>query len=1038
MAAAMQPNIHTFFNNPAGALAHPPQPDFSGHAFKVFKVEYHKSATAANAELVQQAGGLENVLQEMWQMLPDHKRKAYEDYARKVGRDALAAADPQAAAKSLEDEKARAAKEAQREADRQLIWQRRDEERQRKEQQKQEQERKNLFKNHLQARKGRVDDLQLLVENITSDDAGRKALGLPETVSIAPPEASPERGMPPAVYSEAIFVTNALERFRELTGLPPLSLQEIIAVLRNRPCEQVEGDGDSNDDDEDERDEEIAEPDEEDEEYKELVVMRNAIHEKLMLVIAKSDTANSADQRERMLGVDLSTGTDGVIDVHSWPEVARRYMDFVANDPEKRIFESMDAIRHVADRMSRCSYKSLSTEERATILSFLCAEILDTAKEAIDISFDKLAEVKRQKRAEQAEESRLEKQKEAEEKARLAEQKLKSMEEQKRAFGPWLAARNEDPEAVPELHPQLWKAFEKEFQAEKAAREATETAKEDSDTDSDDEGAARICSADDTAIMIENEESLTRGEYLRQMRAKREEMRKAREEEQRAKEQRRARRQAKADAAKAEKEKKRAAEARAREKQQRYDEQIRALAPRLSPLGSDRFFNRYWYFSCLPDKIFVEQAQLPADMLPPQVQKFRECDGTPAERRQAAIDDTVQGLHEIRPETLQTVLTAMKVDAWKMLPDPTSKPELVGLIMRHTQTALCSESYLSMLVCTYRADKLDSENMECSTSDSDEDDGEELAHRDKRLKLTSPMSCTWEYYDTKEQMDELLAYLTDNGEREAALKQELNKIYDKVVAAMETSAEFSGVRRSYGRRRFARPRTVMRSAASVLVDLLNTFVPTTKTNRAEIDDVKATVREAICWQDYIQPSLAISELLRDIMERVTREDKESRRYAENSAHATRWKDWLQEWDSYTSNVQTEAALLFSLYSLRQRAHSTLPEAKRNARSRISDSPVAKAMYVEEDSEEEDNGPADMGSELREAAVSGKLMEMKRLLAQLREEDDKSADDADEDGKTALMVYTPSNQAAHRQANIEPTKPAHICSILATKSSVFFD
>ncbi len=1002
MAAAMQPNIQRFFNNPSGALA-PPQPDFSGHAFKVFKVEYHKSATAANAELVQQAGGLEHVLQEMWQMLPDHKRKAYEDYARKVGKDALAPADPQAAAKRLEQEKARAAKEAQREVDRQLIWQRRDEERRRKEQQKHEQERKNLFLNHLHARKGTVDDLQLLVENITNDETGRTALGLSETVSVAPPEASPERGMPPAVYSEAIFVTNALERFRELTGLPPLSLQEILSVLRNHPSEQAqgdgEGDGDGNGGDAGGQDEKMHEH--EDEELKEIVLMRNAIHEKLMLVIATSNSANNTGQRESMLGVDLSSGTDGVIDAHSWPEVVRRYIDFVANDPEKRYYETMDAIRHVGDRMSRCSYKSLSIEERATILSFLCAEILDTAKEAIDISFDKLAELKRQRRLEQAEETRLEKQKEAEEKARLVEQKMKKSEEQKQAFGPWLAARNEDPEAVPELHPQLWKAFDKEYQAEKAAREAE--AASDSDSDSDEEGPT--ASADDTAIVIENEESLTKGEYLRQLRAKREEMRKAKEEKQRAKEERRARRQAKVDAAKNDKEKKRAAEARAREKQQRYDEQLRALAPRLSPLGSDRFFNRYWYFSCLPDKIFVEQAQLPADMLPPQVKKFRECDGTPAERRQAAIDDTVQGLHEIRPETLQTVLTAMKVDSWKTLPDPRSKPELVKLIIQHTQTALCSESYLSMLVCTYRTDKSISDHLECSSSDSDEDDGEQVAHRDKRLKLESPMSSTWEYYDTKEQMDELLAYLTDNGEREAALKQELNKIYDKVVAAMETSAIFSCVRRSYGRRRFSRPKPVMRSAASVLMDLLNIFVYTSKENRAEVDDVKASVREAICWQDYIQPSLAVSEMLRDVTERVTREAKESRRYAENSAHGTRWKEWLQEWDSFTSNVQTEAALLFSLYSLRQRAHSTLPEAKRGVgRPRKSDSWVTKAMSEEEDSEEEeDDGPVDLGSELREAAVSGKLMEMKRLLARLSEEGDQSADDADEDGKTALMV-----------------------------------
>jgi hypothetical protein len=100
--------------------------------------------------------------------------------------------------------------------------------------------------------------------------------------------------------------------------------------------------------------------------------------------------------------------------------------------------------------------------------------------------------------------------------------------------------------------------------------------------------------------------------------------------------------------------------------------------------------------------------------------------------------------------------------------------------------------------------------------------------------------------------------------------------------------------------------------------------------------------------------------------------------------------------------------MFSLYSLRQRAHSTLPDTKRNARSRVSDSPAAKAMMLaEEDSEEDDeddDGPIDLGAELREAAVSGKLMEMKRLLAQLEDEDDdQTADATDDDGKTALMV-----------------------------------
>lgn len=1018
MAAAMQqqPNIQKFFNNPSGGGLAAPQSDFSAHAFKVFRVEYHKSAQAADMDLVRRAGGPEKVLREMWEMLPDHKRKAYEDFAKKMHKDALGPADPKAQAKRLEAEKARAAKEAQREAERQLIWQRRDDEKRRKNEQKQEQERQNLFKNHLHNRKAKVDDLQLLVEHITNDAVGRKALGLSETVAIVPPEASPEPGLPPDVYADAIFVTNALERFRELTGLPPLSLQEIISVLRNSPCEQVEEGGDGS------ADEDMEEPEDEDDEDKDIVAMRNALHEKLVQVLAQTNLENVEGRRQRMLGVDFSVGTEGVIDAHSWPEVVRRYIDAVADDPEKRDFHAMDSIRRVGDRMSRCSYKSLSLEERAAILSFLCAEILDTAKDALDKSFDTLAELKRQKRAEQAEETRLEKQKEAEEKARIAEQKLKDIEEQKRAFGPWLTAHNEDPEKVPELHPQLWKAFEKEYQAEKAALEAAEADK-DSDSDSDDEEPVRTGSADsDTAIVIENEDSLTRGEYLRQLRAKREEMRKAKEQEELAKEQRRARKKAKKDAVRVEKEKKRAAEARAREKEQRYDEQLRTLAPRLSPLGSDRYYNRYWYFSCLADKIFVEHSQLPEGMLPPQIKSFRECDGTPAEKRQAAINDTVEGLHEIRAETLQTILTAMKIEDWKTLPDPSSKPALVKLITQHTQKALCSDSYLSMLVCTYRADQPVGEDMDTSSDGSEEDDSSShgsagaspLAHRDKRAKLTpdidmtSPMARKWEYYDTKEQLDELLAYLAHNGEREGALKKELTTIYDKVVAAMETSAGFSGMRRSYGRRRFAKPKNGMRSATSVLMELLNVFVATTKQNRAELDELKSAVRQAICWQDFIQPSLAVSELLASITQRVMKEEKQSRRYAENSSSGTRWNDWLQEWHSFTSNAQTEAALMFSLYSLRQRAHSTLPDTKRNARSRVSDSPAAKAMMLaEEDSEEDDeddDGPIDLGAELREAAVSGKLMEMKRLLAQLEDEDDdQTADATDDDGKTALMV-----------------------------------
>ena len=990
-------------------------PHTTGHAFKVFTVEYRRSASAADTQLVDKAGGLDMVLREMWQMLPEHKRKAYEDFARKMSKDAIAGpadhkADHKAQHKRLEQEKARAAKDAQKEADRRLIWERRDAERKRKEEDKQNQDRQNLFKNHLKQRKDKVDDLQLLVEHITNNDAGRKALGLPETVALAPPEASPEPGMPPEVYADTIFVTNALERFRELTDLPPLSLQEIISVVRNRPCEQKdENDVDlSGSGDEEEQEQEQ----EEEEEDKEVVAMRNTLHEKLIGVITDAGLASVEGARGQMLGADLSKGTLGVIDAHSWQEILRRYIAFVADDPEKPGFHSMDAIRRVGDRMTRCSYGSLSIAERATMLAFLCAEILDSddCKDAIDKSFDKVSDLKRQKNTERAE-------KEAEEKLRLATQRAKDDEEKKEGWAPWLAAQGEDTTKLPELHPQLWKTFEKEHQAEKVARDAADAADDIDDSDDDEDGPARTGSNDssDMAIAIENEDSMSKGEYIRALREKREEMKKVKEQEQLFKEQRRARKKAKAGAAKAERDKKKTAEAKAREKEQKYDEQLRTLAPRLKELGKDRFHNRYWYFSCLPDKIFVENSQLPPDMLPAQIRKFRECDGTAAEKRQAAVDDTVEGLHHIKAATLKSILTAMKVTEYRSWPDQDDKPRLVDLIVRTTKEALCSESYLSMLVCTYRADEKPNQDF---SSDEEEEEAEDedtspTAHRNKRAKLEleikSPMSRNWEYYDTAAQLEELLGFLKVNGEREGLLKKELDLIKDKVLAAMDQNSQ--GLRRSFGRRRFAKSKTIERCATGVLMDLLTTFIASSKDNRKELDELKATLRLGSHWQDFIQPSLAVSELLGSITLRVTKEEKERRHFAEVRTGSARWNEWLQEWHSFTSNVQTESALLFSLYSLRQRAYSTLPEAKRNARSRVSDSPAAKAMMranAESDEDDEDED-VDWSLELRGAAMSGKLMETKRLLATIRSsaEDDIAQkaiiDEADEDGKTALML-----------------------------------
>ena len=55
------------------------------------------------------------------------------------------------------------------------------------------------------------------------------------------------------------------------------------------------------------------------------------------------------------------------------------------------------------------------------------------------------------------------------------------------------------------------------------------------------------------------------------------------------------------------------------------------------PLGYDRFYNRYWHLPSMPAKICVERSTIPQDMLPGQLVAFRACEGTAAEKREAAV-----------------------------------------------------------------------------------------------------------------------------------------------------------------------------------------------------------------------------------------------------------------------------------------------------------------------------------------------------------------------------------------------------------------
>jgi len=957
----------------------------AARALNVFKIEYRASVNAANQSYIENAGGVENVLIEMWQTLPDHKRNAYGEFVRKsASRDLLTPspqADPKAQARRLEQEKEKAAKEQQREAERKQIWERRDQEKERKDRERELAKQRDLFKNHLKDRKEKVDDLQLLMEGVVNDDAGCAALGLRKAcLALAPPETSAEVGLPPQTYGDAIFVTNALERLRTFEAeLPHITLEQVISIIRNLPSEG-EGEG---------SDSEVTDD-------KDVVAARNTLHVQLLLPLVLTKMATE-DGRKALLAADVQS--EGVVDAHSWQEVLRRYIDFNTRSDSEEIlrFPTVEGARRVGDKLTHCSYNSLSAEDRATLLVFMCEEMLETfdMKQSVDEGTQRIEALKKERReSERAEKAQAEIARQVEAQKRL--------EEQREAWPLWLTKNSMDPNTNRDLHPQQWKTFVQDFAAQKA-REVEMGSEEESE----DEEPQRTGSSDSDSVVVtlENEEDMSRGEYLRMMRAKREADREAKEQAQRAQELRREKQLAAREARRAEREEQRAKEASKREKDLQYEEELRSLAPRLVSLGYDRYYNRYWYFSCLADKIFVENSAVPTEMLPTQLIKYRECDSADTEqKRQAAIDDTHEGLRQVASGTLQQILTALGVEWMRELADPDAPEALVQTILKHSQSALCSQSYLSMLVHTQRTDHTPTDELSSESEDDDDDmeEGGGAQHRSKRaktaaaqLELKSPVDGTWGYYDTKEQLDELRDFLNVQGKREGPLKAELDKVYEKVVAAMTASTDQAANRRSRRRKSFSRTKSADRTATSVLMDTLNTFVATTKENRSEMDEVKSEVRQSIVWQDFIPPAVKISEMLGSITKRVTKDEKEVRSYAEYSVlpRAPSWTQWLRHWTSFVSNVQSESALLFALYALRQRAYSTLPEARRNARFRSSNSPAKPKMREESEEEDEmDEGEEGQSwsAQLRTAAKGGKLIAMSRLL-----EDEERMTNADE-------------------------------------------
>ena len=102
-------------------------------------------------------------------------------------------------------------------------------------------------------------------------------------------------------------------------------------------------------------------------------------------------------------------------------------------------------------------------------------------------------------------------------------------------------------------------------------------------------------------------------------------------------------------------------ERRVRKKQEKLTSDLEAHACSLTPLGRDRFLNRYWWTPAYPGRLYVEKMKVPLEFLPPLTRAVHACAGSEEERRKAATEAVTQQINSLPEETVRKQLQALQL-----------------------------------------------------------------------------------------------------------------------------------------------------------------------------------------------------------------------------------------------------------------------------------------------------------------------------------------------------------------------------------------
>jgi hypothetical protein len=720
----------------------------------IFTAEYRPSAMKADRTLIENAGGVDMVLREMWKVLPPDKKYAYELKAQQKMPRGVSQPPPPPLARQPN------AKELQRDTEKQRKHEEKERARQEYLAKRDAEKRQRFFMDNLMSnRKNPVEDLQLLAEFVVGDSESRKKLHqgynhaeqagfLEMPFSV---EVTTSSDLPASLYAELMWMTSMFQRFQTMTELPDLSFNEVLSIVRNRRAEEDAKEEYENDEDDGEEDggDSGDEVDSDGKEDEHVVAIRNAVHLSLIRLLGSSCL-------ERSAFCDLDMSQPRMLDDQTWPEVLKR---FVCLESESLIGfpkQAIDGARLATVELAANGYCKLTVSQRVEILGFLCHEAIDTSecRESIDAGNERIAELKRERAVQQAEEKRLT----AERRQRDLEEYRKKMviEAEKQAyereakFVAWCDRRGV---TVPAWEPggtrqqyivvdnvrtnvggvyddfmmeyNRGAAERKKAEDEAAKKRATEGSDSSSESEEDSEAEPTVVRASSNESVEDDEKyvGLSRGEKLRRMRAEREEKlvteRRRKREEQEAASLKRAAKQKEKDDTKKEQEKKQREEEKLREREETYERELAAAAPRNEPLGYDRYWNRYWHFGALwPDRVFVEDSAFPSTAWPPEVQAFEDCEDQRAsfdDRRAAATAAITEVLPRLPLGRLQKLVQAMPSG---QPPGDATAVALVAVLLQHDLAG--RDSYFARLAGEHRA-AIQRAGLAAGDGDSDEE-----------------------------------------------------------------------------------------------------------------------------------------------------------------------------------------------------------------------------------------------------------------------------------------------------------------------------